>query len=344
MAKTRLGFDIGNYSIKIAAITKAGTSFYEIPLPEHMMQDGAIQTPNAFSEFLKKERRRLKFPKGECALVLPPQQVICRTVTMPKMSTDQLMLNLPYEFSDFIQDDVDKFFCDYAVCEPCEGEGGDQMTVMAAAAAKAQLLSYVRMFAGAGLKLRVLLPQEMALIGLVQQYRKENPGSPLEYCFVDIGQESVKVTVVQNDRIQARRTIRPGCGSIDQAIAEQMGVSLFLAGSYKSGNYQNVLDSRECREVCNTIAIEVLKVLNFYQYNYRESHLDGICLIGGGSCVAPLREAIRNMVDLPVLPVKRLIPGEISGAGSLKDDVPGEKRLESIAAHGILAAAMAYSI
>lgn len=338
MAKTRLGFDIGNHSVKIASATKSGTAFYEIPLPDHMMQDGGIQLPNAFSDFLKKERKRLKIPKGDCALVLPPRQVICRTVTLPKMSTDQLMLNLPYEFSDFIQDDVDKFLCDYAMCDPEEGESPDQMTMMAATASKERITSYIRMFAGAGLKLKVLLPPEMALINLVKQYRERNPGAPLEYCFVDVGQESVKITVIKKDRVQARRNINLGCSSIDRAIAEMMNVDAFLAGTYKLSNYQNVLESQECQDVCGNIAVEILKVLNFYQYNYRDSHLEGIYLTGGGAAVAPLREAIQNVVDMPFLQTERLIAGGVASGAGMAAAAHTEERRESIASLGLLAA------
>ncbi len=341
MGKPRLGFDIGNHSVKIASVSKSGTSFYEIPLPDHMMQDGGVQLPNAFSEFLKKERRRLKIPKGECALVLPPQQVICRTVTLPRMSTAQLMLNLPYEFSDFIQDDIDKFLCDYAMCEPEEGEDPEQMTMMAAAAPKERITSYTRMFADAGLKLRVLLPQEMALVSLVRQYRERHSDAPSEYCFVDIGQESVKITVVRKDRIQARRNIDLGCANIDHAISELMNVDAFLAGTYKLSNYQNVLDSQECQDVCGNIAVEILKVLNFYQYNYRESHLEGIYLTGGGASVGPLREIIRNVTDFPLLPVESLVTGGVSGGTGAAGTPDAGGSREGIAALGLLAAGVA---
>lgn len=312
MAKTRLGFDIGNSSVKIAAVSRGKIQMYEIRLPDNMMQDGEIAMPNAFSAFLKKERKKQQIPRGECALVLPARQVICRTVTMPKMSKEQLVLNLPYEFSEFIQGDPDRFLCDYAMCEDDPGSQNpeeEHMTMMAAAASKERLAQYLRIFSGAGLKLKVILPAEMALIRLVQKYREAHSGSPEEYCFINLGQDSTTITVVKKDRIQATRQIEIGCHRLDLAIADMLNVDPFLAGSYKYTNFQNVLDAPDCMDIYQSISVEILKVVNFYQFNYRDSQLSGVYLTGGGASIPQLCQRIGEMLGLPVLPLKELIPG-----------------------------------
>ncbi len=317
MAKTRLGFDIGNSSVKIAAVAGDKVQVYEIRMPENMINDGEITMPNAFSEFLKKEMKRLKVPKGECALVLPARQVICRLVTLPKMTTEQLMLNLPYEFSEFIQGDPDRFLCDYALCENDfeeSEEEGEHMTMMAAAASKERIQQYVHMFSAAGLKLRTLLPGEMSLIRLVEKYREKNPESPEEFCFINLGQDNIGITIVQKDKVRATRQIEFGCGQLDLAIADLMNTDPFLAGSYKLTNYQNVWYAPECAEIYQRIAVEILRVLHFYRFNYRDSQLAGIYLVGGGACILPLRQRLEEMLDedvmeLPLLPVEEFAPG-----------------------------------
>lgn len=324
MAKTRLGFDIGNNSVKIAAVTGEKMRVYEIRMPDNMIQDGEILMPNAFSEFLKKEMKRLKIPRGECALVLPSRQVICRAVTLPRMTKDQLLLNLPYEFSEFIQGDPDRFICDYAMCDPEPGQSGEeeQLTMMAAAAGKERVQQYIRMFSGAGLKLRTLLPGEMALIRLVERYRAAQPDRPEEYCFVNLGHDSIGVTIIQKDRVRATRQIEFGCGQMDLAIADLFNTDPFLAGSYKLTNYQDVCNSPECMEIYQRIAVELLRVLHFYRFNYRDTGLGGIYLVGGGACIQPLRRRLEemleeDMMELPFLPVEEFLAGgldEISAA------------------------------
>lgn len=307
MARTQLGFDIGSSSMKVAVLRGELLRVEEVRLPENMV-DGAgnITMPHAFTQFLKQVKRELSLPSGAASLVLPPSQVICRLVTMPKMTTQQLMINLPYEFSDFIQGVADQYFCDYALCSPGEGESEEQgVPMMAAAAAKQTLAEYVQMFSRAGIRLKTILPQEMALINLV----KRGGGETEEFCFVDLGHQGTRITVIWRDRVQATRRIALGGRSLDLAVADELGVDAFLAGTYKLSNYQNVLSSAGVTDVCDRVAVEILKVINFYQFTYRSSSLDGIYLVGGGAALPCLRGAVEDTVSLPLLPPDRLLPG-----------------------------------
>lgn len=300
----RLGFDIGNSSIKIAAVKAGHVAVEEIRLPENMMRDGEIAMPNSFASFLRREMRALKIRGREAALVLPSRQVICRFTAMPKMSVEQLTLNLPYEFNEFVQDDPDKFFFDYAMCEPEEGDDPEQIYLMAAAASKERILQYIRIFSGAGLRLKTLLPPEMALLKLAAR-RKKN-GEP-ECCFVNLGQETVTITIARNGRIRATRQIEIGCRAIDEVIADVMNTDPYLAGTYKFNNYQGVLELPEVAEVYQRIAVEIQRVVNFYRFNFRDSELSGMYLLGGGASIRQLTDTIREMVELSVLPLEELI-------------------------------------
>ena len=239
MGKTRLGFDIGSSSLKIAVFQGSGPRIEEIRLPENLVDGtGAVLLPHAFAQFLKQTKKELSLPRGPAALVLPPSQAICRLVTMPRMTTEQLLMNLPYEFTDFIQGVADQYHCDYAVCAGSDGDDESQgVPMMAAAAAKQTLAEYAQMFSQAGFRLRTVLPQEMALIQLCQ-YRGAGAD---EFCFVDLGHQSTRMTVVWRDRIQATRQISLGGRDLDAIVAGEMGVDPFLSNTYKTTNFQDVL-------------------------------------------------------------------------------------------------------
>jgi len=334
MEKTRLGFDIGSDRLKIFVTDKEGARLHEIRLPEHMVENGVVVMPNAFSDFLKKIRKDLGLPKCKAALAIPSGQTICRLVTMPRMTEDQLLLNLPYEFSEFIGGEPERYFCDYALCDPREGEqtseDDDRMTMMAAIISKEQSYGYVRMFAQAGIKLDLLLPQEMCLLQLAEGYRRENPEAPREYCFVDLGHTATRVTLISGDRVQAERQIAIGGQALDQIVADELGVDAFLADAYKRKNYQGILEHPRCMELYGSIAVELLKVFNFYQYAFRENNLEGIYLTGGGANVLPLRQAVWETLSVPMHGPGELFTGELADA--MED--------EQEAAAGILAASV----
>ena len=315
MGKIRVAFDIGSSSLKAAMLRGDGVWIEEVRLPENMVDEtGTILLPHAFAQFLKQVRKELSLPRGAAALVLPPCQVLCRQVTMPRMTEEQLMLNLPYEFSDFIQGAADQYHCDYAVCERAQGDDEtDGIPMMAAAASKQVLAEYTRMFAQAGIKLKTVLPQEMALVQLC----RERTGNGEEFFFVDLGHQYTRITALWRDRVQATRQIALGGRNLDAVVANELGVAPYLAGTYKMTNFQDVFDLPAVAEICDRIAVEILKVLNFYQFTYRSSALEGIYLVGGGTAFPLLRESIRRTVGLPLLDPEELLPeaGEASAAG-----------------------------
>ena len=315
MGKTRLGFDIGGSSLKIAVLRGAETRVEEVRLPENMVDGtGAILLPHAFAQFLRQTKKDLSLPRGPAALALPPSQVICRLVTMPRMTTEQLLLNLPYEFSDFIQGVADQYHCDYAVCASSEEDDAAQgVPMMAAVAAKQTLAEYARMFSQAGLRLKTVLPQEMALIQLCQA---RGAGAE-EFCFVDLGHQFTRITVVWRDRVQATRQIALGGRNLDMIVAGELGVDPFLSNTYKATNFQDVLTLPAVAEVCECVAVEILKVINFYQFTYRSSNLSGVYLVGGGASMDLLRHSIENTVGLPLLDPADLLPeaGQSASAG-----------------------------
>jgi len=315
MGKIRLGFDIGSSSLKIAVFQGGGPRIEEIRLPENMVDGtGAVILPHAFAQFLRQTKKELSLPRGAAALALPHSQVICRLVTMPQMTPEQLLMNLPYEFSDFIQGMSDQYYCDYAVCAPAEGDDGSQgIPMMAAAAAKQTLAEYTQMFHQAGFKLKRVLPQEMGLIQVVQA---QGAGAE-EFCFVDLGHLYTRVTVIWRDRVQATRQIALGGRNLDLAVSEELGIDAFLANSYKVTNFQNVLELPVVTSICDRIAVEILKVINFYQFTYRSSTLSGIYLVGGGAALPLLRQSIEDTVGMPLLDPADLLPeaGQAAASG-----------------------------
>jgi len=306
MGKIRLGFDIGSNSLKIAVFRRGLIEIKELRLPENMVDSaGTVTLPHAFTQFLKQARKELSLPGGAAALALPPSQTICRLVTMPPMTAEQLQLNLPYEFSDFIQGVPDQYLCDYAVCDADEEEDDSLgIPMMAAAAAKDTLAEYTKMFRQAGFRLRAVVPQEMALIQLV----RARGGGAKEFCFVDLGHQFTRVTVVWRDRVRATRQIAIGGRNLDLAVAEEMGVDAYLANSYKTTNFQDAWELPAVESIYERIAVELLKVVNFYHFTYRDSVLEGVWLVGGGAALPRLRRSVEETVGLPLLSAEDLLP------------------------------------
>lgn len=313
MEKTiKIGFDLGSSCLKIAAIKKGGVELHQLQLPEHLMDGDTVAMPHALSAFLKKAKKDLGLPSGPAALILPSSQVICRMVTVPRMTVDQLMLNLPYEFSDFIHGETHLYHCDYAVCSPREEDREDEMTMLAAVAGKQTIQDYVHVFAAGGFNLRSILPQETALLQLAQSHGGEG-----EYCFVDLGHLATRVFIVRGDRLLTTRRITTGSRDLDLVAADLLNVDPFLCDAYKRTDHQGILRHPRCVEVYEQIAVEALKLINFYHFTNRQNQLRGIYLIGGSAAVEPLRQILEDTLGLPALPVTDFLSGAEPNDGAI---------------------------
>lgn len=134
---------------------------------------------------------------------------------------------------------------------------------------------------------------------------------------MDLGHQFTRITVVWRDRIQATKQIALGGRNLDAVVANELGTEPFLSNTYKTTNFQDVLTLPSVAEVCDRIAVEILKVINFYQFTYRSSALEEIYLVGGGAALPLLRQSIENTVGLPLLNPADLLPeaGKAVAAG-----------------------------
>ena len=307
-AKT-IGVEIGNATIKLAVCSGGKVSTMAVErLPEGLVRDGRVTAPAAMSQFIKQMRKRYGVPGGNCALVLPGQNIIGRMVSLPVMGDEELQLNLPFEFRDFIGKDSGKYSYDYSVIDV----KNNVMELYAAAAPTDLVEDYYGILKKAGLKMKAAMPAEMAWLNLIRITKDE----PKKLCIVDIGAKYTRVNIFANDHYVMGKDIEIAGSTIDQAIVSAENVDPYVARTHKESNIKNVLAEDFSTEIYAAIAIEVMKIINFYC----SSTPDGIMLkdiyfAGGSSAIEALRTAILKRTDFNVHHVRRLVKCD-----SLDDD------------------------
>ena len=172
-----IGIDIGNNNCKMAVREGGSMRLISTRMPENMVRDGEVTTPETMAVFLKEVRESERVKDRDCALVLNPSQAFFRHVTLPPMTVSELMLNLPYEFRDFINNDPENYVYDYAVDEIVRDEEGniERMELFAAAVPKPLVESYGVMLKKAGFKLKMITPAPMAYTRLLLEHVKAVP-------------------------------------------------------------------------------------------------------------------------------------------------------------------------
>ena len=116
MAKRILGIDIGYDTLKLALVSgKQVRKTVVVPMPKRLLREGRVVSPEAMGELIRSTMRENGIRCSRAALALSSDAVFVRNVTVPQMTADQLSLNLPYEFRDYITDELKNYIFDYAM-------------------------------------------------------------------------------------------------------------------------------------------------------------------------------------------------------------------------------------
>lgn len=304
MGRSTIGLDFGSRTLK-AAVFDGGsvTRLLEEPVPEHLVRSGVITEPEAMGEFLRALLKERRIPARRGAVILPASQVFVQLCQLPVMTRAQLEWNLPYEFRDFISEDRENYFYDYAVIETAAGEsGGETMRLLAAAASKKLIADYRELFRQAGLKLVTAIPVEMAYANLLRAAPAGS--SSRETCIVDCGYTGHRVYFYSGGSFETAQIGDLGGAELDQMLSGLLGVDA-------PALYDREAKLREMPPQVRGLARETLRdvqrAVNFYLFSHPERRLEAGYYCGGGSRRYFLREELSNATGLPMRPITELL-------------------------------------
>ena len=196
------------------------------------------------------------------------------------MTTEQLEMNLPFEFRDYIDQGKEKYQFDYAVLDMPENKDAEdaQMQLMACAALKRDLKNMMQMLRAAGLKAVTLIPVEFAYRNLIRHSlsRTQEP-----VCIIDFGHEATRIYIYRGEHYEITRVLDHGGLEMDEALSEHLAFGPMESSRHKSSLPEEMLSSPEMLEIYRTIALDVMRAINFYNYdtqsNLRKAYVTGGC-------------------------------------------------------------------
>ncbi len=322
MAKTILGIDIGHDQMKLALVRSGRVLKTAIvQMPENLLRQGRMTSVESMGELIRNAMKQHGIRANLAAMALPNETVYVKNVDMPLMTVEQLVYNIPFEFKDYITGELKDYVFDYAVLsrpgesKPSEeaGDGGEAeeatLQLMAVGTLRAVLEDARDALRKAGLKLTKCAPALSAYIALLRAQRESLSAESEEYGILDLGYSAIRMYMFRQDRHVATRVLETGLFTLDDVIAEAYGVDVHLARTYLTSNYENCQDREECRTAYENIAVELMRVLNFYRFSNPDSALGDLWLCGGGAVIQPLTEAIGDMLNVQLHPAAELVPG-----------------------------------
>lgn len=149
-------FDIGECMVKAVCFT--GGKLKKVmakELPDNMVSGGEIVSMDAMADFIKEMAKENGISRGAAAVILPGTLVFTRNVTVPAMTDGQLLYNLPFEFKDYLTQEKNKYYFDYAVQDTVKDEEGNvkELQLFVCATLKSTVEEYRAMLRRAGFNL-----------------------------------------------------------------------------------------------------------------------------------------------------------------------------------------------
>ena len=340
MAKTILGVDIGSDSLKLALVSgEEIKKTVVVPIPNSLVKEYHVVSPETMGELIRSTMKENGIHAKNAAIVLPNELVYVRSVTIPRMTADQLVYNLPFEFRDYITEELKDYVYDYAMistlddlkaepqAEPEEGVPSfmdtpepprAEMELLAVAAPITVVEEYRDLLRKAGLKMTRAAPTVSSYISLIRSLEQRDQGCG-EYCILDLGYQAIRMYMFRGECHMVTRNLEIGLSSLDDVISEAYNVDVHLAHTYLLTNYNQCQESDVCMTAYGNISVELMRALNFYRFSNPDSQLEDIWLCGGGAVIAPLRQSIAETLDMRIHQADDLIPGgqELEGSYSL---------------------------
>ena len=320
-----VGISIGNYRISVSYVVKRQLKsyFYE-NVPDNAVKDGLIQYWDAMSEFLRDTLKQHGIKCKNVIFSVPLNGVYIRNIELPLMNLQQLELNLPFEFHDYISESSDKYFYDYAVIEKTD----KSMKLQAVACSKELIERYRKMAKAAKLVPIGLVPEVIGIQRILGAYRQQfSIEEQKDFAILDMGDQSFKIHFYNKGIYNATRTFEPGGQSLAEKISEINGTDIHISHLALEDNLNNIQSHPSLVQMYENRAVEIMRALNFYSYSNNNNNIDTLYYCGGVSNIRKFIKVLSETVNLPVRPLGDLV--------AVMDDEVRDSFISCPQSHGI---------
>jgi type IV pilus assembly protein PilM len=305
--KNLVGVDIGTSSIKVCLLkeTRKGYGLSRlgfVPLPPQTVVDGHVMNAQAVVDALSRVFAEAKIKQKEIALGVHGQAVIIRKITVPLMSLAELDEQIQWEAEQHIPFDIKDVHVDYEILRRRPEAG--QMDLLLVAAKRDDINDYTEIAKRA--KLRPVVVDIDAFT--VQNVFEANRGIPQDQAFaiINVGASLASINIVSRGVSAFTRDVSSGGNHITEQIQKQLGLSFEQAEDLKIAASSGVPGAVPpqalsiIEQVCDSIAGEIQRSLDFFLATSGEADMQRIFLTGGTSNLPMLLAAVGRRSRSPV--------------------------------------------
>jgi len=262
-----VSFYISNNSIK-AVCGKSGRkkvivrNAYRENIPEGLIINGIITDETALEKVLENFRLKHNLPCKDASLVISGKDVLCKTIKIPPASPHNILKLVRSEYSDL--ENPENYIFDYTVINP---ENDDKTaSVLAYAANRDMIASYVNLFQSAGVKLSSVNTDVNAQIKLMRN-------------FIGLEKSTYLLAVVNGN---------------------MLSVTLFAGGLFSFSNRSRLMEERSTEAVINEFARIISSFMQFSKAQKNKSDITDVYFCGMSKYESAMCGQISSLLEINV--------------------------------------------
>ncbi|MCF6092700.1 pilus assembly protein PilM [Microaerobacter geothermalis] len=259
------------------------------PLSNGLIQNGHIHDMDGLRKMIKPLIKGEKFKSKKAVLALKSEQIMLRTLKLPKLPKKELEKVILLELENNIQLPFSDPVFDY-ISLPHQNSEGTEQELLLVIAPGSVVRQYVQLSKLLGLKPICVDVHSLAILRLMKWIRKELPTT---FMSVNVGHHGVDVSIYHQGILRLTRNI--SLSSSDYLIKSPAITDAFSAIHYLE-------NSDGLKSYAQDLGHEIERVMNFYLFtlNNRDQNLDEIVLCGEAPNISLLGEYLSTRLQVPV--------------------------------------------
>lgn len=312
-----ISFDIGSSTIKIVVGKYSREKLVinkciDIVTPDGVINDGRIVNQDTLKDIMKFSLNENKIKSQDVIVTTNSSLVINREIVIPKVEADEIDTVIRYEIQQYLPINLDDYILQFIILGELEDESGQKLKVNVIAYPDKIARGYYDLINSIGLTPYVLDVTYNSINKIANYSELSKVGEKGTVAFVDIGGNSVNVTVLKDGKLDFTRMIKNGGANIDFALSQKLNMSVKSTESIKieKGNLLDIKDDdviNNTLKICiDEIVMDLERIIKFYSNKSVGNKIDKIFIYGGISSIKWLDKYLEEKFNIEIEKIDKL--------------------------------------
>lgn len=246
------------------------------------------------------------FKGRQAVLALPAELGVVQHVKLPKMPSAETARALAWELQGKLPFAAEDAVIRHVVAGDVFGEGDAQQEIIAVAAERGMLESFLKMASKAGLVTVGINIDACAVVECFARLFRRTSDLGRTILFLDLGAASTQVVLTHGNNMVFARNLNMGGDNLDQALAEGLKIPIDQARALRRDPNKAQQDTAAEDELyhmldkpLSALADELTQCLRYYESNFRNQSIERAIFVGGQAYDKRLCQLLAQRLNLP---------------------------------------------